>query len=752
MHSSRRISIGQFVAPALLALIWALAAESLAKPNAAIPKSAAMPPNFTYHSEDPYPNYKRARYMACRDSVFRQGKHYSTSGPAGTRRERHCYVSDNPVKFSVHDVLYNPVTHCEDGRAIRERGPDTPDHFPVNVLIVQHGYGGRNFVYCDTTDDFSTSEDGVCELNQALQRVVPTGYGKDDVGHSNFAELRRGLHRTGAYNNWGYQDSDNDGLNDDFVNVSLIPYLEEKVPGYPGKSILTGENPGALSCANPPFCATGAYYGDDPDNQSGFDKNRWVVLPITLDINPGGLYLGILPPFGAPVAVPTSHNERGLATVQNGKRLRLLMDNLWAYYKAWIDTVSFIGHSTGPAVIKSMLQERRTPTQQAAYLEDHEWILYTDDMIGIAPGYGGTPTVFCDPSNDDLKITLGGGIMDERDFESWSNADQSRYWTPSDLLSSGREKRTAAWPSHLNVLSVVGVFRHPDGLYNVSVPVVGGIKCPDLEGEDDSQRNFADGDPLAGRVEAKAPVNHHGFDPGADDKRWHLGKFDGGMGSFSAFEGTSYCSATDSAPCKNFQDQMVEFRPQTALPTVVYNDSTTEGDRARNLVIGNRNWVLHAGRRVRSTDAISKANEGDGYMKRMDLERINRDIPVTSPRPTNGRKANVYVEVDGASHLGLLHNESVLYLAKRWLANSTTMPHFRTVSSRPNTIDNRVFSYSWEGRGIVDADGPWSYRQYRFNQLRGAGSLGPVRPEIVNLPLTPVGNARATAVTKIVNE
>jgi hypothetical protein len=104
----------------------------------------------------------------------------------------------------------------------------------------------------------------------------------------------------------------------------------------------------------------------------GFDPDEWVILSVTINI--------------------LQNVGLGLSILENAERVRALVDVLWHNYHSQIKTISFVSHSTGSPIVKSVLGERGP-----AYRNSHPWIAYVDNHINLAGAVGGTPARACRP-------------------------------------------------------------------------------------------------------------------------------------------------------------------------------------------------------------------------------------------------------------------------------------------------------------------------------------------------------------------
>ena len=161
----------------------------------------------------------------------------------------------------------------------------------------------------------------------------------------------------------------------------------------------------------------------------GFDQREWVILGVTMDIRQGA----------------------GLSILENQRRLRALMDLLWQHKEGQIRTISFASHSTGSPIVKGVLGSSDSG--------EHPWINHVDDHLNLAGALGGTQMVLFDApaavGAPDLRHQLMYGIQNPDDYEGGY-----RYFA-GRTASEGIFKRTYRWPSHVNVLSVAGVWSDP---------------------------------------------------------------------------------------------------------------------------------------------------------------------------------------------------------------------------------------------------------------------------------------------------
>lgn len=408
-------------------------------------------------------------------------------------------------------------------------------------------------------------------------------------------------------------------------------------------------------------------------NDVGFNPDEWVILAVTINI---------LPDLGM-----------GRSILENAERLRALMDALWHEYHPWIKTLSFVSHSTGSPVVKSVLGERGQ-----AYRNQHPWITYVDDHINLAGALGGTPSVLMDQIAmlRPLGQQLLYGIQHPDDHISLVN----RYSAEQTVLPPFRKKRTYRWPAHINVLSVAGIWNGGPLLGLPLVPVA----------------NFnvtADGNPFSGQAYYPYPSAML-LDPagvGNVGLTAYLGKFDGVVSNMGVLERISY--RLNGVPLHFFM-----FTSQTE-PNTHYE------------IDWDGNWVLPSLSNVDGGgQAIGQSNAGNA----------------APSRDRNKGTALTYVEVE-AEHNGMLHNEHLLRLIKRRLGDVTISPHI----SLPviHQISQQEGALAGGNKIIIDGDNFSFMRYVQFGNIKTgqfsvintkrievtvptATNAGPVKISIVN--------------------
>lgn len=334
------------------------------------------------------------------------------------------------------------------------------------------------------------------------------------------------------------------------------------------------------------------------DAAFGFDPDEWVVLAVTLNI---------LPDIGM-----------GLSILENAERLTALMDVLWANYHPYIKSIAFVSHSTGSAVVKSILGE-----QGMAYSNSHPWLAYVDDHINLAGALGGTPSVMIDPiaMNSGLGQQLLYGIQHPDDYKSILD----RYTAPQSVSEPFRKKKTYRWPEHINVLSIAGVWDKGSAILGLPLPAI--------------LRQSLNGNPFSGNT-VFAPYS---LIPVIDPFIFYkLGKSDGVVPNLSVIERTQYAALTLAG--------LSEWHEQ--VESAYHYD--IDWDVA---------WVMPS----------LGGDMGGGRMAE-GLNQIPGDLIPSADRERG--TAITYAEI-GAEHNGMLTNEYLLRVIKRRLGHVTVQPHVK---------------------------------------------------------------------------
>jgi hypothetical protein len=403
----------------------------------------------------------------------------------------------------------------------------------------------------------------------------------------------------------------------------------------------------------------------------GFDPDEWVILAVSLNI---------LPEFGA-----------GRSILENADRLRALMDALWHEYHPWIKTLSFVSHSTGSPVVKSVLGERGQ-----AYRNQHPWIAFVDDHINLAGALGGTPAVLVDAVAmlGPLGQQLLYGIQHPDDHISLVN----RYSAEQTVLPPFRKKRTYRWPEHINVLSVAGVWNGGPLLGKPIVPVA----------------NFnvtADGNPFSGGAIYNYPSAYLIDPAGQLGITAYLGKFDGVVSNMGVLE-------------------RIDYR-LNAIPLHLFSFTSQTEPNTHYEIDWDGNWVLPSLSNVDGGgQAIGQPNAGNA----------------APSRDRNKGTALTYVEVE-AEHNGMLHNEHLLRLIKRRLGDITISPHVKTPMIQQ--LSQQEGALAGGNKLIIDGDNFSFMRYVQFGGIKtdqfsvinskkievivpSATNAGPVKVVIVN--------------------
>ncbi|MCC5931301.1 MAG: immunoglobulin domain-containing protein [Cyclobacteriaceae bacterium] len=402
----------------------------------------------------------------------------------------------------------------------------------------------------------------------------------------------------------------------------------------------------------------------------GFDPDEWVILAVSLNI---------LPEFGA-----------GRSILENADRLRALMDALWHEYHPWIKTLSFVSHSTGSPVVKSVLGERGQ-----AYRNQHPWIAYVDDHINLAGALGGTPAVLLDAVAmlGPLGQQLLYGIQHPDDHISLVN----RYSAEQTVLPPFRKKRTYRWPEHINVLSVAGVWNGGPLLGMPIVPVA----------------NFnvtADGNPFSGGAIYNYPSAYLIDPAGQLGITAYLGKFDGVVSNMGVLE-------------------RIDYR-LNAIPLHLFSFTSQTEPNTHYEIDWDSNWVLPSLSNVDGGgQAIGQSNAGNA----------------APSRDRNKGTALTYVEVE-AEHNGMLHNQHLLRLIKRRLGDVTITPHIKTPMIQQLSQKEGVLAGG--NKLIIDGDNFSFMRYVQFGNIKtdDFSVINSKRIEVIVPPATNAGPVKITIV------
>ena len=319
----------------------------------------------------------------------------------------------------------------------------------------------------------------------------------------------------------------------------------------------------------------------------GFDQREWVILGVTLDIRQGA----------------------GLSILENQRRLRALMDLLWHHKEGQIRTISFASHSTGSPIVKGVLGSSDP--------DEHPWIDHVDDHLNLAGALGGTQMVLFDApaavGAPDLRHQLMYGIQDPADYEGGYQYFAGR--TASDATF----KRTYRWPSHVNVLSVAGVW--PDA---------------------------PNGDPWSG--------------DGVDIIPWNISN-PTDLRFVSIYTSKSDGVVPSTAVLEHVQYKEIDLSPLGSAP-FAWNHQIAPEDRYG--VDHSGSWVL-----PNLGSPGTPLTTGGAGMLPLGATSPADAIPAADRFP--GEKVT-YVEI-AAQHNGMLHNEHLLRALRRRLGTRTVAPN-----------------------------------------------------------------------------